>query len=63
MTEPQSYAIAFSVAIIIALGMLAIAHYLNNYEWKRTMSITLASLASVMLLFSSVMLFFLVPSL
>ena len=42
-----------SVALIIALLLYAIALYLNEYAWRKTLGITLASLASVILLGSS----------
>ena len=42
-----------SVAIIIALLLYAIALYLNEYNLKKTLGITLASIASVILLGSS----------
>lgn len=48
------YTISYaSVALIIALLLYAVALYLNEYDWRKTLGITLASIASVILLGSS----------
>lgn len=41
------------IAVIIALALYGLALYLNNFDWRKTLSITLASIASVVLILSS----------